>query len=210
MKLVIIGAPGSGKGTQSARLCSHFNIPQISTGNLLRHEIQMQTELGLEVEDMMKSGSLVPDRFVEEVLMTRLKKDDCANGFLLDGFPRTIDQAKSFDGIVREVDHVIYVDCSDSLLLERMTTRRICSNCNSIFNVVTFPPKIDGICDNCGAELVQRPDDNEVSVAERIAVYHKMTEPVIEYFEEKGLLIRVRGEGDVDDISNSIFAALEG
>jgi len=209
MKLVIIGAPGSGKGTQSLRVCDHFKIPQISTGNLLRQEIQMQTDIGLAVEDMIKAGSLVPDECVKEVLDIRLRQDDCANGFLLDGFPRTIDQAKAFDEIVREVDHVIYVDCSDSLLLKRMTTRRICSNCNSIFNVVTFPPKVDGVCDNCGAKLVQRPDDNEVAVSERISIYHKMTEPVIEYFEEKGLLVRVSGEGNVDDITNAIFEALE-
>ena len=209
MKLVIIGSPGSGKGTQSMRLCKRLNIPQVSTGSLLRHEIQTQTELGIKIEHIMESGNLVSDQFVAEVLVTRLNKDDCAEGFLLDGFPRTLNQAKALSVLAGDIDRVIYIDCSDHLLLERMTTRRICSDCESIFNVVTFPPKIEGICDKCGATLVQRPDDNEVAVAERIAIYHKMTEPVIEYFEKEGLLVRVSGEGDVDDISQAIFKALE-
>ena len=208
MKLVIIGAPGSGKGTQSMRLCKRLNIPQVSTGSLLRHEIQTQTELGAKIERIMESGNLVSDQYVAEVLVSRLNKDDCANGFLLDGFPRKLNQARALSFLAGDIDRVIYIDCSDRLLLERMTTRRICSDCDSIFNVITFPPKVEGVCDKCNATLVQRPDDNEAAVAERIAIYHKMTQPVIKYFEQEGILVRVCGEGNVDDISQAIFAAL--
>ena len=209
MNIIFLGAPGAGKGTQSEIVSNEYNIPAISTGVLLREAMKAGTELGKSAESYVQSGGLVPDDIVIGIIKERLKQSDCANGYILDGFPRTVTQAKALDDIVREVDYVIYVDLSDSLLLKRMTTRRICSNCNSIFNVVTFPPKVEGVCDNCNAPLVQRPDDNETSVSERIAIYHKMTEPVIEYFEEKGLLVRVSGEGNVDDITNAIFAALE-
>jgi adenylate kinase len=212
VKLVIIGPPGSGKGTQAAKLCDYYKIPRISTGDLLRHEMKNKTELGGKIHEAMETGNLVPDPYVVQVLAARLSKKDCRDGYVLDGFPRTVTQAHLLVNLTDndDVDKAIYISCSDEHLLARLTARRICPNCDRIYSVVVSPPNTENVCDICQAKLIQRPDDKEVIVADRIAIYHKMTEPVIDYFEKEGLLVRINGEGNIEDISKAIFTALEG
>lgn len=184
MKLIIIGAPGSGKGTQTSRLKSKFNIPMISTGDIFRKAIKDETELGKKIKKYLDAGKLVPDEVVIEVMKDRISKPDCANGFLLDGFPRTLEQAKALDKIVK-LDACINLDVPKEIIVDRLSARRTCKNCGEIYNLIVLKPKNEKICDKCGGPLFQRDDDKESVIAERFQIFEKQTEPLLEYYAKK-------------------------
>ncbi len=210
MKLVLIGSPGAGKGTQAKVLSKHFDIAHISTGDLLREETSQKTELGLKIMDIMNAGELVSDDIVETLLSNRIKKDDCKNGFILDGYPRNVEQADGLNSIVGNIDKVVLISVKDELIIERMVGRRGCPKCGQMYHIKYNPPKKDGICDECGALLVHREDDNEKTVKNRLSVYHISTSPIIDYYKDKGLLLEISGVGNIDDISKQLIDALEG
>ena len=210
MKLVLIGSPGAGKGTQAKVLSKHFDIAHISTGDLLREEINQKTELGLKIIDIMNAGELVSDEIVEALLSNRIKKDDCKNGFILDGYPRNVEQADGLPSIVGDIDKVVLISVEDDLIIERMVGRRGCPKCGQMYHIKYNPPKEDGVCGECGSLLVQRKDDNEETVKNRLSVYHTSTSPIIDYYKNKGLLLEISGVGNIDDISKQLIDALEG
>jgi adenylate kinase len=210
MKLVLIGCPGAGKGTQAKKLSAHFDIAHISTGDLLRDEIKSGSELGKKVSEIINKGGLVSDDIVCEMLTNRIKADDCKNGYILDGYPRNLTQAEGLSAIVGQLDHVVCYDVDDNIIVDRMVGRRSCPDCGRMYHVTYNPPKTEGKCDNCGADLIQRKDDNEETVVNRLKVYHETTAPVIDYYEKQGILLRVNGVGDIDDIFNTVVKALEG
>jgi adenylate kinase len=184
MKLIIIGAPGSGKGTQTSRLKSKFNIPMISTGDIFRKAIKDETELGKKIKKYLDAGKLVPDEVVIQVMEDRIRKPDCAKGFLLDGFPRTLEQAKALDKIVK-LDACINLNVPKEIIVDRLSARRTCKNCGEIYNLVVLKPKDEKICDKCGGPLFQRDDDKEAVIAERFQIFEKQTEPLLEYYAKK-------------------------
>jgi len=184
MKLIIIGAPGSGKGTQTSRLKSKFNIPMISTGDIFRKAIKDETELGKKIKKYLDAGKLVPDEMVIEVMKDRISRPDCEKGFLLDGFPRTLEQAKALDEIVK-LDACINLDVPKEIIVDRLSARRTCKNCGEIYNLIVLKPKNEGVCDKCGGPLFQRDDDKEAVIAERFQVFEKQTEPLLEYYAKK-------------------------
>lgn len=210
MKLVLIGSPGAGKGTQAKVLSKHFDIAHISTGDLLREEINQKTELGLKIIDIMNAGELVSDDIVKELLSNRIKKDDCKNGFILDGYPRNVEQAEGLSAVVGNIDKVLLISVEDSLIIERMVGRRGCPKCGQMYHIKYNPPKKEDICDECGASLVKRKDDEEETVKNRLLVYHTSTAPIIDYYKNKGLLVEVSGVGNIDDISKQLIDVLEG
>ncbi len=210
MKLVLIGSPGAGKGTQAKVLSKHFDIAHISTGDLLREETSQKTELGLKIIDIMNSGELVSDEIVETLLANRVKRDDCKKGFILDGYPRNVKQAENLPSIVGEIEKVVLISVEDDLIVERMVGRRGCPKCGQMYHIKYNPPKEDGVCGVCGEALVQRKDDNEETVKNRLSVYHKSTAPIIDYYKNKGLLLEISGVGDIDEISKQLIDALEG
>ncbi len=210
MKLVLIGSPGAGKGTQAKVLSKHFGIAHISTGDLLREETSLKTEIGLKIIDIMNAGKLVSDEIVEALLSNRIKKDDCKNGFILDGYPRNVEQAEGLSAIVGNIDKVVLISVDDDLIIERMVGRRGCPKCGQMYHIKYNPPKEDGVCSECGSELVQRKDDNEETVKNRLSVYHTSTSPIIDYYKNKGLLLEISGVGNIDDISKQLIDALEG
>lgn len=210
MKLVLIGSPGAGKGTQAKVLSKHFDIAHISTGDLLREEINLKTELGLKIIDIMNAGELVSDEIVEALLSNRIKKDDCKNGFILDGYPRNVEQAEGLPSVVGHIDKVVLISVEDDLIIERMVGRRGCPKCGQMYHIKYNPPKEDGVCGECGTALVQRKDDNEETVKNRLSVYHTSTSPIIDYYKNKGLLLEISGVGNIDDISKQLIDALEG
>ena len=207
MKLILLGAPGAGKGTQAEILCKALSIPQISTGNIIRAQIKSGTPLGQRVKEIVESGALVPDDLVIELLRGRIAEPDCANGFVLDGFPRTIGQAEALEGICA-IDAVVEIAVADASIVERMSGRRTCPACGASFHVKYNPPKTEGVCDVCGAQLVRRPDDDPAVVASRLDVYHEQTEPLIGFYTERGLLKRVDGEKSLDEVAQAIRQAL--
>lgn len=208
MKLILLGAPGAGKGTQAQKLVDHFNVPQISTGDLLRAAVANETDLGKQANEYMTAGKLVPDEIVIGLISERLKEDDCKNGFILDGFPRTIAQADKLKEIT-DVDAVVSVDVDTSILLDRLTGRRTCKNCNAMYHLIFNQPKQEGVCDACGGELYQRSDDNEETVKSRIDTYNENTAPLIDYYKGAGKLKDVEGQGDIDGIFQNILKVLE-
>lgn len=208
MKIILLGAPGAGKGTQAQKLVEKYSIPQISTGDLLRAAVAEGTELGKEAQGYMTSGKLVPDSVVIGLIRERLQKDDCENGFILDGFPRTIAQAEKLKDIT-DIDAVASIDVDTNILVARLTGRRTCKACNAVFHVLNKPPKTEGVCDVCGGELYQRADDNEETVSNRINTYTQNTEPLIGFYNELGLLKRIKGEGDIDQIFQELCQALQ-
>lgn len=212
MRLIILGAPGAGKGTQAEFLSQKFGIAHISTGDILRENVKNQTELGLKAKEYMDNGLLVPDELVIEIVKDRLKKDDCKNGFLLDGFPRTIAQAEALERVLAElgqrIDKVLNIEVSDEKILERMSGRRICKNCGASFHIIYRPPKREGICDVCGGELYQRDDDKEETVRKRLEVYHAQTQPLIDFYNNKGLLARAIGQEKIEDTKKEVLKAL--
>ncbi len=208
MKIILLGAPGSGKGTQAAEICKKYGIPHISTGNILREAIKNGTETGLRAKEYTNAGKLVPDEVVIGIIDERLRQDDCKTGFLLDGFPRTIPQAEALAKIV-EVDVALSIDVPDGMIERRMSGRRFCPGCGETFHTQHNPPKNDGVCDRCEAKLVIREDDREDTVKKRLATYHEQTEPLCGFYDAKGTLIRVDGSGSVAETTVSVFKALE-
>lgn len=210
MKLVLIGCPGAGKGTQAKMLSKKYGIAHISTGDLLREQIKKGTELGKKVSEIINAGGLVSDDIVSAMLAERIKDDDCKNGYILDGYPRNVSQAEGLDSIVGSLDKVICYDVDDDVIVDRMSGRRSCPKCGKMYHVKYNPPKTEGVCDDCGEALIQRKDDNEETVLNRLKVYHETTAPVIDFYDNKGILLRTSGVGDINDIFNNVTKALEG
>ena len=207
MKLVLIGAPAAGKGTQAARLVEHYSIAHISTGDMLREEVAKETELGKEAKAIMNAGGLVSDEIIIAMVKERIKKDDCKNGFILDGFPRTVVQAEKLDEMVT-LDKVVYINAPDEVMLERLTARQTCPKCGATYNKLFLPPKTAGICDKCGAELTQRKDDTVEAGKARIATFHEQSELLVEFNTEKVILFEVDGTAAIDDITKAIIEGL--
>ena len=208
MRTVLLGAPGSGKGTQGGVLSQKYNIPQISTGDLLRAAVAAGSELGKQAKSAMDAGALVSDDIVVGLIRERLSHDDAKNGYILDGFPRNIAQAEALDLMLDEVGQplqgVVLLDIEFEKLLQRLTGRRTCKDCGAIYNVYLSPSKVDGQCDICNGELLQRADDNESTIGNRLNVYQEQTEPLIAYYTQQDKLHTIAGDGSVDDITNSI------
>ena len=212
MKIIMLGAPGAGKGTQAKQIAAKYEIPHISTGDIFRENIKKGTELGKKAQEYMNRGELVPDDLVIEIATTRLLEDDCKNGFLLDGFPRTVYQAEKLDEFLQshdsKIDNVIDIAVGKDELIERLTGRRVCKSCGASFHVVNIPPKQEGICDYCGGELIQRADDNLETVTNRIDVYEDQTMPLIDYYEKAGTLTHIDGSTGLDNVFADIVSAL--
>lgn len=208
MKLILLGAPGAGKGTQSANISEKYGIPAISTGDILRGAIKDGTKLGLEAKSYMDAGKLVPDEVVIGLIKEKLASDACKNGFILDGFPRSIPQAEALDAMGVKMDVVLSLEVADEKIVERMSGRRVCG-CGASYHVAYLPPKTEGICDKCGAELYIRADDAEATVRKRLETFHAQTEPLKEYYGAKGILVSVEGREKVEDTSAAVLAALE-
>ena len=208
MNIILLGPPGAGKGTQAARIVEKYNVPHISTGDIFRANIKAGTELGKRAQEYMNRGELVPDELVVEIATDRLAADDCKEGFLLDGFPRTVFQAEKLDEFLaskgRKIEHVLNIEVGRDDLMARLTGRRVCKSCGASFHVVNIPPKQEGICDNCGAELVQRADDNEETASNRIEVYNRETKPLIDYYEKAGNIVNIDGGKAAEEV----FAAI--
>jgi adenylate kinase len=214
MRIVLLGGPGSGKGTQAKMLTDKINVPQISTGDIFRAAVKEGTPMGMKAKSYMDKGELVPDDVVVGVVEERLTKPDLEGGYMLDGFPRTLPQAEALDSILQKagqaIDHAILVDVPDEELVKRLSGRRTCPNtdCGKMYHVMFNPPKKEGICDACGGELYQRDDDKEATIRERLTVYNSQTAPLIDYYDKKGLLRRVEGVGDINDIFDRIMKVL--
>lgn len=209
MKLILLGAPGAGKGTQAEVICDHLSIPAISTGNIIRAALKAQTEMGLKAKDYIEKGLLVPDDVVIGIIQDRLREDDCKNGFILDGFPRTVPQAEALDRMGVQIDLVIDIEVPDEKIATRMAGRRVCANCGASYHTLYKQPKTEGVCDNCGGALTQRKDDEAQTVLERLRVYHEQTEPLIAYYKAKGNLRVVEGQEEVADTTALTLKALE-
>ena len=210
MKLIIMGAPGAGKGTQAEILSEKLGIPTISTGNILRAAVRDGTPVGRKAKALIEAGSLVSDDVIIGILNERLGHEDCANGYILDGVPRTLAQADMLHAEGVEVDAVIDIDVSDGAIEKRMTGRRTCSGCSATYHVAFNPPATEGVCDHCGGRLTIRKDDLPETVRHRLEVYHAETEPLLDYYEREGKLLRVNGEQSLEATTASILAALEG
>ncbi len=208
MRITLMGPPGSGKGTQAQRLVEKYQVPQISTGDLLRAAVAAGTPLGQQAQAIMARGELVPDDLVIGIIRERLAEPDAERGFILDGFPRTVNQAKALDELLTDLDRplqaAILLEVDEEAIVQRISGRRVCERCGAVYNIYTNPPEKEGVCDACGGPLVQRPDDNEATVRQRLKVYREQTAPVLDYYRDQGKLQVVPGEGDVD----AIFAAL--
>ena len=208
MKLILLGAPGAGKGTQAEVICQHLNIPTISTGNIIRAALKSGTEMGLKAKSFMDAGKLVPDDVVIGIIKERLAENDCENGFVLDGFPRTIPQAEALDSMGIVIDRVIDIEVPDEKVVARMSGRRVCESCGASYHIVNIPPKKEGVCDVCGGKLVQRKDDNPETVRDRLEVYHRETEPLKGFYEARGILKTVEDQSTVDGTTQAILRAL--
>ena len=209
MNLILLGAPGAGKGTQAEKICEKLSIPAISTGNMLREAMANGTEMGLKAKSFIDAGKLVPDEVVIGIINERLKQDDCQNGFILDGFPRTIPQAEALDEMGVRVDKVIDIEVPDEKIAARLSGRRVCLKCGATYHTEFKKPKTEGICDACGDTLVQRKDDMPETVLDRLKTYHEQTEPLKGYYEKKGILRVVEGQEEVVDTTALTFKALE-
>ena len=214
MNLLIIGAPGAGKGTMSDLLINTYHLVHVSTGDMLRAAVKAGTPVGLKAQEYMNKGALVPDEVIHDIIVERLSQDDIKSGFLFDGYPRTIAQAQDLDQILKEIglkiDAVINLNIEDDELIKRITGRRLCPTCGEIFNIYYKAPAKEGICDKCGAELITRKDDNLESLTVRLQEYHKNTQPVIEYYEKAGLVANVDAKQGVDEVFGDIRKLLEG
>lgn len=212
MRAVLLGPPGAGKGTQAVRLVEKYGVPQISTGDIFRANIKAGTELGKKAQEYTNSGKLVPDELVCDLVKDRLMHDDCKNGYLLDGFPRTIFQAEQLDKFLEEMgqklDAVINFEIGNEVLIERLTGRRICKGCGAGYHVVNLPPKVEGVCDKCGGELEQRKDDSRETAENRLSVYEESTAPLIEYYSKTGALKNFNADQDPDVVFAEIVAEL--
>ncbi len=214
VRVIFLGPPGAGKGTQARRLAAEFGIPQIATGDILREAVAKQTRLGLEAKRYMDAGMLVPDEVVVGLVAEPLDHASARQGFLLDGFPRTMAQAEALEALLKELDvaldRVIFLEVSEAELLHRLTGRRVCTRCGATFHLVFSPPRVAGTCDRCGGDLLQREDDSEATVRRRLAVYSRETAPLLDYYASRGLLTRVKGDGSMEVVKAAIRAALEG
>ena len=212
MKIIMLGAPGAGKGTQAKQIAAKYEIPHISTGDIFRANIKNGTELGKKAKEYMDQGLLVPDELTCDLVMDRISQDDCANGFVLDGFPRTIPQAEALDTALAKIDakmdFAIDVDVPDSHIVNRMSGRRACLNCGATYHITAIPPKQEGICDTCGKELVLRDDDKPETVQKRLDVYHDQTQPLIDYYQKQGILKSVDGTMPMEDVFSGIVEIL--
>ncbi|ADR19395.1 adenylate kinase [Calditerrivibrio nitroreducens] len=209
VNLVFLGPPGAGKGTQSSYIINEYKVVQISTGDILRSAVKEGTELGKMAKKYMDEGKLVPDDVIIGIVRERLKQDDCKNGFILDGFPRTIPQAVSLDAMLKDdlnisLTHIISLEVDDNLIMERLTGRRTCKGCGKVYHIKYNPPKKEGVCDDCGGELYQRDDDKEETIAKRLKVYHEQTSALKDYYKNSGKLYVVDGVGEVGDIYRKI------
>ncbi len=212
MRLVIMGPPGAGKGTQAAKIVEKYNVPHISTGDIFRQNLKKNTPLGLKAKEYMDKGLLVPDEVVVAIVKDRIMQEDCKDGFLLDGFPRTAPQANALDEVLEEMDarldKVINIDVAKDVLIERAVGRRVCKNCGATYHVKYNPPGREGACDVCSGEIIQRDDDKKETVVKRIEVYLEQTQPLIQYYKDKGLLANINGQQEIekvfDDITQSI------
>ena len=209
MKLILLGAPGAGKGTQAEKICDKLNIPAISTGNIIRAALKEGTEMGLKAKSYMDAGDLVPDEVVIGIIKDRLKESDCNNGFILDGFPRTIPQAEALETMGINIDRVIDIEVSDEAITDRMSGRRVCAKCASSYHMLYKQPKVEGVCDKCGGELIQRKDDHPDTVQKRLVEYHAQTEPLKDFYKNLGKLYIVEGQDEVEDTTKLVFKALE-
>ena len=207
MKLILLGAPGSGKGTQAELLTQKLSIPAISTGNMLREAIANGSELGQRVKKFMDEGSLVPDDVVLDIVAERVQRSDCANGFILDGVPRTLPQAEALEARNVNIDHVVSIEIDDAVIEGRMTGRRVCGKCGASYHIVANPPKTEGICDGCAGELVIRKDDAPETVRHRLAVYHEQTEVLKDFYRARGTLRTVNGSQPIEDVNRDIMEA---
>ena len=208
MKLILLGAPGAGKGTQAEILSRKCGIPTISTGNILRAAMKNGTPVGLKAKEYVESGKLVPDDVIIGIVRERLAEDDCKNGYILDGMPRTIPQAQALEDVGIEVDAALSIEISDEVIIERMAGRRTCKHCSATYHVVNNPPKVEGKCDNCGGELTIRKDDAPETVKARLDVYHKETEPLKDFYEKRGKLKKVENQPTIELTTKAIVEAL--
>jgi len=209
MKLILLGAPGAGKGTQAEIISDHLQIPTISTGNIIREALKSGTEMGLKAKSYMDAGQLVPDEVVIGIIQDRLAEADCQNGFILDGFPRTIPQAEALDRMGIVIDRVIDIEVADETIARRVSGRRVCPGCGSTYHIDYKQPKVEGVCDRCGDTLVQRKDDMPETVQDRLKVYHDQTEPLKDYYQACGKLVIVEGQEEVADTTRLTLAAVD-
>ena len=213
MKVVMLGAPGAGKGTQAKMIASKYNVPHISTGDIFRANIKEGTELGKKAKSYMDQGLLVPDELVVDLVVDRLQQEDCSNGYVLDGFPRTIPQAEALDAALgklgTKLDYALDIDVADDFIIKRMGGRRACVTCGATYHIVNIPPKKEGICDTCGSELVLREDDKPETVEKRLSVYHEQTQPLIDYYKNSGILVTLDGTQGLNEVFNKICSVLE-
>ena len=212
MKIIMLGAPGAGKGTQAKQIADKYAIPHISTGDIFRANLKAGTELGKKAKEYMDQGLLVPDELTCDLVMDRISQDDCKNGFVLDGFPRTIPQAEALDAalsnINEKMDYAIDVDVPDENIVNRMSGRRACLNCGATYHIVSIPTKVEGICDRCGSQVVLRDDDQPETVKKRLDVYHEQTQPLIDYYKEQNILKTVNGTQPMEDVFAAIVEIL--
>ena len=212
MKIIMLGAPGAGKGTQAKQIADKYSIPHVSTGDIFRANIKNGTELGKKAKQYMDQGALVPDELTCDLVMDRIQQDDCKNGFVLDGFPRTIPQAEALDAALEKInekmDYAIDVDVPDENIVNRMSGRRACLNCGATYHLISIPPKVEGICDRCGSEIVLREDDKPETVQKRLKVYHEQTQPLIDYYKNQGILKSVDGTQPMDEVFKAIVTIL--
>ncbi len=212
MKIIMLGAPGAGKGTQAIKIAEKYGIPHISTGDIFRANIKNGTELGKKAKEYMDKGSLVPDELTCDLVVDRIHQDDCANGFVLDGFPRTIPQAEALDKALKKdnekMDFAIDIEVPDDSIVKRMGGRRACVNCGATYHVVSAPPKVEGICDHCGGKLTIRDDDKPETVQHRLSVYHEQTQPLIDFYKKAGILHSVDGTKQLDEVFADVVKIL--
>ncbi|TCT14087.1 adenylate kinase [Natranaerovirga pectinivora] len=208
MRIIMLGAPGAGKGTQAKKIADKYQLPHISTGDIFRANIKNETEIGLKAKEYMDKGLLVPDQVVVDLVADRLLNDDCKKGYILDGFPRTTPQAIALDEAVESIDYAINIEVPDSEILNRMSGRRVCLSCGATYHIESNPTKEEGTCDVCGSEVVQRDDDQEETVIKRLSVYHEQTQPLIDYYSEKGIVVNVDGTKIMDDVTEDIIKIL--
>ncbi len=212
MRLILLGAPGAGKGTQAKKLSQKLCIPHISTGDIFRNNMINGTELGIKAKEYIDKGMLVPDELTISIVKDRLIQDDCKNGFILDGFPRTIPQAEYLEKTLIEIgtdmDHVVNIHVADEEIIKRMSGRRVCPNCGATYHIVFNPTKVDGICDNCNTNVIQRDDDKEETVISRLKTYHEQTEPLIDFYSKRGKILTVIGKEEIEETSKAVIKVL--
>ncbi len=209
MNIILLGAPGAGKGTQAEIICDKLQIPTVSTGNIIREALKSGTDMGKKAKSFVDKGKLVPDEVVIGIVKERIKKDDCKAGFILDGFPRTISQAEALDDMGVSIDRVVDIEVDDQEILKRMSGRRVCEKCGASYNINSKKPKVEGVCDRCAGTLVQRMDDSLDTVKERLSVYHEQTKPLKGYYEAQGKLVTVDGQQELSKITDDIIREIE-